>query len=370
MASITKRGSSYQYTVSNMVNGKSSPIRKSGFRTKKEAQIAAAEVETNLAKGINPIQKKISFNVYFKQWVSLYKQPKISSVTLAHYDYTSSMIEEYFDATPIQNIQRQDYQLFLNQLGENRSKETVAKINGHIKACVKDAVEESIIPYDFTRKTQLTWGINAKKASEKHLNYADSEQLIKAIWGHLDEGLGYSLILLAITSGMRYEELIALTRKDFDFTNNTITISKTWGYKKNSPSGFGPTKNEQSNRTIKMDQPTMEHFKKLFKTPVTNIHQLVFYSPSSQYQVISNTNVNTLLKKLLRKLQIAPITFHGLRHTHGSILLYKKASIHYISERLGHGDIETTLKTYTHVLTEMRTEEEQLSMLTFEQMIV
>ena len=55
-----------------------------------------------------------------------------------------------------------------------------------------------------------------------------------------------------------------------------------------------------------------------------------------------------------------PITFHGLRHTHGSILLYKKASIHYISERLGHGDIETTLKTYTHVLTEMRHEEEQL----------
>lgn len=45
MASIQKRGKTYQFTVSHMVNGKSKPIRKGGFRTKKEAQIAAAEIE-------------------------------------------------------------------------------------------------------------------------------------------------------------------------------------------------------------------------------------------------------------------------------------------------------------------------------------
>jgi len=37
MASIQKRGKTYQFTVSHMVNGKSKPIRKGGFRTKKEA---------------------------------------------------------------------------------------------------------------------------------------------------------------------------------------------------------------------------------------------------------------------------------------------------------------------------------------------
>ncbi|MED4531495.1 tyrosine-type recombinase/integrase [Metabacillus fastidiosus] len=101
-----------------------------------------------------------------------------------------------------------------------------------------------------------------------------------------------------------------------------------------------------------------------------NLDQLVFYSPSSKYKVLSNTNANKLLKKLLNELKIHSITVHGLRHTHGSILLYKKASIHYVSERLGHGDIETTLKVYTHVLKELRIEDEQLSMKTFEQMIV
>lgn len=134
--------------------------------------------------------------------------------------------------------------------------------------------------------------------------------------------------------------------------------------------GFGPPKNEQSIRTIKMDRKTMFHFNKLFKATPTNLHQLVFYSPSSKYKVISNTNANKLLRKLLNESNIDPIIVHGLRHTHGSILLYKKASIHYVSERLGHGDIETTLKVYTHVLKELRIEDEQLSMKTFEQLIV
>ncbi len=76
------------------------------------------------------------------------------------------------------------------------------------------------------------------------------------------------------------------------------------------------------------------------------------------------------MKKLLDELKIHSITVHGLRHTHGSISLYKKASIHYVSERLGHGDFETTLKVYTHVLKELRIEDEQLGMKIFGQMIV
>lgn len=48
MASYQKRGKTWQYTIS----AKPKPIRKGGFRTKKEAQVAAAEVEAELRKGI------------------------------------------------------------------------------------------------------------------------------------------------------------------------------------------------------------------------------------------------------------------------------------------------------------------------------
>ncbi|QDP39451.1 hypothetical protein FN924_04225 [Radiobacillus deserti] len=62
MASIQKRGNTYQYTVSRMENGKSKPIRKGGFRTKKEARLAAAEVELKLGKGTLPYLKPAPFD--------------------------------------------------------------------------------------------------------------------------------------------------------------------------------------------------------------------------------------------------------------------------------------------------------------------
>ncbi|WP_343781037.1 site-specific integrase [Virgibacillus salarius] len=161
-----------------------------------------------------------------------------------------------------------------------------------------------------------------------------------------------------------------MTRKDFNFKKNTISINKTWGYMKRNTEGFAPTKNEQSIRVIKIDQRTMAHFKKLFQSTPDNIHQLVFYSPNSKYKVISNTNANKLLKKLLINLKINPITMHGLRHTHASVLLYKKVSIYYVSERLGHGDIETTLREYSHVVRELRVEDEAATTATFENMVV
>lgn len=44
------------------------------------------------------------------------------------------------------------------------------------------------------------------------------------------------------------------------------------------------------------------------------------------------------------------ITFHGLRHTPASILIAKKVDIDYISERLGHSLIQTTLRVYSYLL--------------------
>lgn len=134
------------------------------------------------------------------------------------------------------------------------------------------------------------------------------------IYSLLNQGLGYYLILLGLTSGARFGELVGLTRKDFDFNNNTITINKTWGYAKRHPQGFGPTKNEASFRTIKLDKKTMNAFRRLFETVTPNLYGLVFYSPESKYKVISNTNANKLLQKTLQELGITPITMLGLRH--------------------------------------------------------
>lgn len=362
MASFQKRANGkWQYTISRMIDGKACPIRKGGFSTKKEAQTAAAEIEANLSKGIAPT-KKIPFCDYFTGWLDLYKKHKISSTTLKHYEYTLAHIQQFFSLTSIQDIKRNDYQRFLNWLGENKSKETVAKINGHIKCCVKDAIVDRLIHIDFTYGTTIFYTNMAKSIEEKYLNYEDSKTLFNALYENRNNALGYSLLLLGFVSGLRFGELVGLTKHDFDFDSNTISINKTWGYKSASERGFGPTKNEQSKRVILISPKIMHHFKKSFESIPPNRHELVFFSPSSKYHVMSNTNANKLLKKVLLNLNIAPITVHGLRHTHASTLVYKGLSIQYISQRLGHSDIETTLKKYTHVLKELKIKDEQAYM--------
>lgn len=368
MASIQKRGKTYQYTVSRIVNGKQDPIRKGGFHTKKEATIAAAEIEASLSKGVLPYLKPAPFDEYFGNWVILYKS-NLAKATLKHYSYTYDRIKEFFNSTPLQEISTQDYQKFLNQLGANRSKETVEKVHGHIRACVLDAVDEQIIPRDFTRKGELKFTVQAKDESDKYLNFNDSILLLKSLRKQLDKGLEYYLLLLGLLTGLRFEELVGLVFSDFDFDNNEINVDKTWGYNNRMSLGFGPLKNKASKRKIKLEATTMALFKELFKTTPDNEHHLVFYNERSKYKVIANERANDVLKEILLELNIRPlISIHGLRHTHVSILLYKKTSYQYISKRLGHIDIQTTLRVYAHLLKEAFEENELIALETFTEM--
>lgn len=368
MASIQKRGKTYQFTVSRVVNGKQKPIRKGGFRTKREAQIATAEVEAELLKDATPNLKPVPFDGYFEKWLSLYKT-NVNSNTLERYRDTLRTVKDCFGSnSPIQNINKPSYQAFLNEYGKTHAKQSTRKLNTHIRACVKEAIDEGFIRVDFTRGAVLT-GYAGKRPEEKHLDYQESQRLLQALYILKNKTITHYLLLLGLTSGMRFAEMVGLTRKDFNFFNNTININKSWGYTKQMHEGFGPTKNEQSVRVIKMDNKAKNTFKNLFDTTPENIHKLVFYSASSKYKVISNGNANKVLKGILTKMDIDPISVHGLRHTHASVLLYEEISVYYVSKRLGHGDIETTLNTYSHVVKELEEREQVKSVSVFEKML-
>ena len=68
--------------------------------------------------------------------------------------------------------------------------------------------------------------------------------------------------------------------------------------------------------------------------------------------------VRNRLDSLISKLDLQPITIHGLRHSHASYLLYKGVSINYVSARLGHANTSITQKVYAHMLKEEKTREQ------------
>lgn len=213
-----------------------------------------------LKKGNQVIVKEKSFAEYFNEWVELYKSNKHIN-TYNRYSNSVERVKEYFKDKPIQKISRADYQMFLNEYGKGKSKETVRKLNTHIRACVRDAIEEGYITIDFTRKVELNATNNAKKSEDKHLNYQDSVKLYDELFNRLSPSTStYHLILLGLVSGLRFGELTGLTTDSFDFKKNELKVYRAWDYKRGT--GFGPLKNEQSERKISIDKKVMNEFKK------------------------------------------------------------------------------------------------------------
>ena len=65
-------------------------------------------------------------------------------------------------------------------------------------------------------------------------------------------------------------------------------------------------------------------------------------------------SVSQAFDRAQRRLDVSPIRFHDLRHTHASLLLRDRVPIKVVSERLGHSNPAFTMTTYQHVLPGMQ----------------
>ena len=105
---------------------------------------------------------------------------------------------------------------------------------------------------------------------------------------------------------MRFSEALAITPKDFDFSHQTLSISKTWDYK--GKGGFLPTKNASSVRKIQIDWQTVIQFSELGKGLPKD--EPIFVTKDRVF----NSTVNNILARHCKRLSIPVISIHGLRH--------------------------------------------------------
>lgn len=347
MASIVKRGKNYHVRVSwRDKNGTLKQKSKGGFKTKNEARQYAVELEQQLFTGVNIKQKKIPFSEYFANWYEVYKQPTSKYSTQQRYEVAIRQVKNYFQDTAIQDITRHDYQVFLNQYGTNRSKNTVRIMHSMIKACVSSAMYDEIIRKNFTENIQLVFD----PARTRKIDYLSLEELKRltslCLSGRQKRYTSRYMILTAIMTGMRIGEIMALTWDDINYQRQTITVNKTWDYQ--SGGGFKATKNDSSNRTVNVTQQLLDWLAELKE----NNSNMVF--ENARGQIPTSAAANNTLRALLKQAKIKKPSFHfhSLRHTHVAYLLSKGIDIFVISKRLGHSDLSTTTDTYAYLIHE------------------
>ena len=288
------------------------------------------------------LRKNTLFYQYYEEWIKVYKEGAIRKVTMDKYLLTLTWLKKLVPNLSVSELNRITYQQLLNDYAEKHERQSTMDFHHQLKAAILDAVDERLIDRDPTRKAIIK-GKTPRNKKIKYLNQFELHILISDL--NLNSGINNDwLILLIAKTGMRFSEALAITPRDFDLPHQMISINKTWNYKEKG--GFMPTKNKSSNRKIQLDWQTVIQFSELIKN-------LPEDEPIFVNKNIYNSTINDILERHCKKLNIPIISVHGLRHTHASILLFAGVSIASVAHRLGHSSMNTTQKTYLHVIQEL-----------------
>lgn len=150
----------------------------------------------------------------------------------------------------------------------------------------------------------------------------------------------YVMFNLLFWTGIRRGELLALRPIDFDFRKNLMMIRRNLVYIKGKPQINTP-KTNSSFRVINVPKFLMYMVKTYITAENITDEQILFdFIPKKILQAI---------KDYSKKAGLNPIKIHDFRHAHASLLIEQGFSPMIIAERLGHKDINTTLRIYAHL---------------------
>ena len=287
------------------------------------------------------------FYEYFEEWIELYKVGAVRSVTLSKYNMSLQRVYELAPSLKVGEIDRRKYQQLLNDYALTHEKQTTMDFHHQLKGAILDAVDEGLITTNPTRKIIIK-GKKPKEKRTKFLNQFEIQALLRQL--ELSSEINWDwFILLVAKTGLRFSEALALTPNDFDFSQQKLSITKTWNYK-GTTGNFQPTKNESSKRTLQIDWQTAMQFSQLIKN-------LDPEKPIFVKNRVFNSTINYRLKVLCANANIPIITIHSLRHTHASLLLFAGVSIASVATRLGHSSMTTTQETYLHIIQELENQD-------------
>ncbi|MBN3535046.1 site-specific integrase [Mycoplasma procyoni] len=280
---------------------------------------------------------------YFMDWITIYKKGAVRKVTLEKYILNYKWLIKLAPDMRLSDLDRISYQKLLNEFAISHERQTTMDFHHQLKAALLDALDDGLINRDPTRKAIIKGKLEGAK-KPKYLNQFQLQTLLNNL--ELKQKITWEwFILLIAKTGLRFSEALALTPRDFDFDHQYISVNKTWDYKYST--GFAPTKNKSSIRKVPIDWKTIIQFSELLKD--LDPEKPIFINKQRMY----NSTPNYTLEKYCKKYKLPQISIHGLRHTHASILLFAGVSIASVARRLGHSNMNTTQKTYLHIIQEL-----------------
>lgn len=256
----------------------------------------------------------------------------------------------------LQKLSAQHVQAFYTKkLNEGISASTVEVFHNVLHKALDMAVRWGLIPRNVCNMVSPP---HREQFEIKPLTIDQAHQLLAAARGHRLE----ALFALALSTGMRRGELIALKWQDINFSTGTLQVRRILtripskmpgkGYMESEP------KTQKSRRNVVIAPFALKSLKqhrirqleaKLKAGPAWQDHDYVFCTSVGTH-LNPSKDVLDQLKVLLKKADLPNIRFHDLRHSAATLLLSEGVHPKVVLELLGHSNISMTMDVYSHVL--------------------
>jgi len=289
---------------------------------------------------------------YLERWLKEYVWPNLAPRTAEGYE---KIVRHYFipelGNVTLANLKPEHLQQFYStELANGLSPQTVRNHHTMIHKALQDAFEWGLVNRNI---------VDAVKPPRKqpHEMRSWGEDEVKQFLEAAKGSQYYEIFYLALFTGMRRSELLALRWQDVDSILGQVYVNRSVHILKGGQINFRTPKTAKGRRTIALTPSTLLMLVKyrerkeaetlLLNKPIQE-GDLLFGSLEDK-PILPDTVSHAWLK-LLRTTGIKVIRLHDARHTHASIMLRQGIHPKIVSERLGHASIQITLDTYSHVV--------------------
>ncbi len=320
-------------------------------------------------------------------WFSNYETWVSSDNTLNRVrNYLDTYILPKFGHYQPDKITSSDIQNWINELaqkskesvdaGNKRAKKGSAKDFGAIAHKLREIFDFGITHFELKYNPVQSIKIPPKpKSNQKRIMVLHDEDL--TIWLNFVDTLPntranrrFKVICDSLlASGMRINELLALTIYDLDFESSEILVTKTLVWKNAKPKlGLkgevvckNTPKTDSGNRKIAVPYQIIEQLQNFhdemnlyFKKNGLSKSKLIF--PTIYGNYMCDRNERATLKRRLQEVGLPDYGFHLFRHTHASMMLNAGMNWKELQVRMGHKSIKTTMDIYAELAPKNQTQ--------------
>ena len=328
---------------------------------KKNAEVKLRELLQQQDKGLYIKPNKITLSEYVPKWYETHRRGLSPTTDRRYRDFINSHILPSLGNIELQKLTTIQVQEFINYMLENGNKCTIIA-----KGLSAKSVRDCIILLKQALKQAIVWGMLTRNSADgvrmPTVTRRDPQILAEAqaeeVLDSLKPTYGYIPALISYHTGMRLGEVIALPWDAVNLEATTIEVMQS--YTLDDEDGrpvIKEPKTKAGRRIVEVGTTLLKslsdhrraQLERRIATGANWHNELDLVCTQDNGAPISSRAIGHLFSRRARSLGYN-VTFHGLRHTHVSMLIKAGVPINTISVRVGHSTPSITQDIYAHLL--------------------